>query len=414
MHLTYKNVNHAFTNLVSMIHRKELPTTVVTSRYGEVAMVEEPMTITYENPMQCVLFNQARDCNPFFHMYEALYMLAGRNDVEPLAYYNSKMREFSDNGKTFNGAYGYRWRMATDWNSIRDMACSPVEDQLPILINHLKENPNSRRAVLQMWTVEDDLLKIGGSPNPAYKADGSAKYVDKHGCPTFPPDSHGREGAYSKDICCNTCVYFLIRHDPTLQPVDDRGVKERGISYLDMTVCNRSNDMIWGMLGANVVHFAFLQEYMACALGIEVGVYNQFTNNLHVYAGKWEPEKWLEGTDPNTRHMRSSKLVEYKDEWKSFRLFDGDHTRFEYMLKGFVDSNLSVDRDSISDTSYPFLDKVAQPMMNAFHAHKQRDYESAYKWMVKVEADDWRTTGIEWIKKRRLIWEKKCQQIVDK
>ena len=50
-----------------------------------------------------------------------------------------------------------------------------------------------------------------------------------------------------------------------------------------MTVCNRSNDIIWGMLGANTVHLSMLQEYMAARLRMEVGVMRQFSNNAHVY-----------------------------------------------------------------------------------------------------------------------------------
>jgi hypothetical protein len=35
-----------------------------------------------------------------------------------------------------------------------------------------------------------------------------------------------------------------------------------------MTVTNRSNDLCWGMLGANYVHFTILQEYLAARLGV--------------------------------------------------------------------------------------------------------------------------------------------------
>jgi thymidylate synthase len=198
------------------------------------------------------------------HLYEALWMLSGRNDVAPLTYYAKQFAEYSDDGKTFNGAYGYRWRQATgsvvedyDRTIAKEYGDGEVptiiieqHDQLKILIEHLKKKPDSRRAVLQMWNCEDDLLKIDSS----------------------------------KDVCCNTNVYFLISSS------------SGGVKFLDMTVCNRSNDLIWGVLGANVVHFSFLQEYMAACIGVEVGVYNQFTNNLHVYTENnsgFHPDKWL-------------------------------------------------------------------------------------------------------------------------
>jgi hypothetical protein len=120
MHLVFRNVNEAFYQMVWGFHDPgmgqhcgvSIPTDVTSSRYGEVMVVDEPLTVTFEKPTERVLFNVARDANVFFHLYESLWMLAGRNDVAPLAYYNSRMPEFSDEGTVLNGAYGYRWRHA--------------------------------------------------------------------------------------------------------------------------------------------------------------------------------------------------------------------------------------------------------------------------------------------------------------
>jgi thymidylate synthase len=262
MHLHTRNVNTAFHELVHVFANKdsqsrriphsECPIVKKPSRNGKVLMIDEPVTITYSHPRERVLFNQARDCNPFFHLYEALWMLAGRNDVAPLAYYASKMKDFSDDGETFNGAYGDRWRWATTDRFGDDEGKSV--DQLDILVNHLKADPTSRRAVLQMWNVEDDLLKLGhytpcvGGKEKACKA---GKWVNRAGIAML------EEGAncpyckgtgkllkdFSKDVCCNLSVMFSIREAEGIStPADD---------FLDMTVTNRSNDMIWGALGAN-------------------------------------------------------------------------------------------------------------------------------------------------------------------
>src|SRR5262249_11634251 len=156
---------------------------------GTVLVIDEPVTITYTHPRERVLFNTVRDANPFFHLYEALWMLAGRNDVAPLSYYNSRMKEFSDDGKTLNGAYGYRWRNARGREYGSGLTIVMVDDptlptgkrpvcadlsvgscdQLDTLVNHLRADPTSRRAVLQMWNVEDDLLKIGGVGTEEYE-----------------------------------------------------------------------------------------------------------------------------------------------------------------------------------------------------------------------------------------------------
>src|SRR5690606_6235064 len=139
-----------------------------------------------------------RDANPFLHFFESLWMLAGRNDVDYMTRLVRRFAAYSDDGKTFNGAYGYRWRK---WFG---------RDQLQQIIGALRSNPQDRRCVLGMWDAGHDL------------------------------------GLQSADLPCNTHIYFRIQ--------DDR---------LNMTVCNRSNDAIWGAVGANVVHMSFLQEYMA-------------------------------------------------------------------------------------------------------------------------------------------------------
>ena len=73
-----------------------------------------------------------------------------------------------------------------------------------------------------------------------------------------------------KDRPCNTHIYLRIVS-----------------GHLDMTVCNRSNDAVWGMTGANAVHMTYLQEMIACGIGKPVGRYYVMTNNLHIYEHHW-------------------------------------------------------------------------------------------------------------------------------
>ena len=103
-------------------------------------------------------------------------------------------------------------------------------DQLYAIIQMLERDKDSRRAVLAMWDANVDLA------------------ADK------------------RDLPCNTHAYFDLRD-----------------GVLNMTVCCRSNDMVWGAYGANAVHFSILQEVLAHALGAPVGVYRQFSNNFHIY-----------------------------------------------------------------------------------------------------------------------------------
>lgn len=371
MHLEFQNVNDAFVYVVEGIEKGTIRTERGPSRVGEVLTIQEPVILTFHKPEQRVLFNVYRDCNPFFHLYEAMWMLAGRNDIASLEYYSSHYGDFVRDGDSpdANGAYGYRWREHPRRNDDDEYEYGTV-DQLDILVEHLKKNPNSRRAVLQMWTVEDDLLKIGSPVG------------------------------YSKDVCCNTNVYFSLRE------VQDDGPSGWN-KYLDMTVCNRSNDIVLGMLGANYVHFSLLQEYVACCLDVEVGFYHQISNNAHVYTEKFEPRKWLKQPETMFDHPNDDYLIYDREITKYIPLVQDKET-FDREVKNFVELNKN-SKDITGYASYkePFLNVVAQPMMHAFHMHKVRDYPAAYRWLQYVENDDWRIAGVNWIKKRRENWEAK-------
>lgn len=332
MFYSYQDVNFAFKGIVSLIAGNVLQTERNTSRAGDVLSVVHPVMVTYEKPKRCVLFNRSRDCNPFFHMFEALWMLAGRNDVKPLQYYSANIGKIaSDDGITFNGAYGFRWRGEVD--------------QLTQLIEHLQKCPDSRRAVLQMWNIEDDLLKI-----------------DK-----------------TKDVCCNLCVCFMLRH-----------------GELDMTVFNRSNDLVWGMMGANVVQFSFLQRYIAGCLGVEVGKYRQVTNNLHVYLNNWKPEEWLIDKTENTYETVLNEDILKK---RAFLPLVCDKQRFDREVKRFID-------DPEAIFTEPYLQYVAAPMMLAFRHHKERDYGKALEAIHRVKSLDWMTAGLAWITDRKSRYER--------
>lgn len=381
MHLTTRNVNTAFRSLVELFQEGRIETNPERSprvmaerlqvdiinrpsRNGPVMMIDAPVMITYTHPRERVLFNQARDANPFFHLYEALWMLAGRNDVASLSYYTSKMAQFSDDGKTFNGAYGNRWRHVFPAHA-NGMTDSLHVDQLDVIVNHLKADPNSRRAVLQMWNVEDDLLKIGSNS----------------GHPVIDLE------AASKDVCCNLNVMFSIREVNT-------GPGQYGDEfrkYLDMTVTNRSNDMILGMLGANFVHFTFLQEYMAARLGVEVGRYTQMTNNLHVYESNWKPDEWL--VDVMTHKYDDTMLR------LSMIPLIKDPIQFDKELPLIVDKKWE-EAPIQGEWQEPFFAIVVDPMLRAFYMHKNNDKVAALSWCNKIAAYDWRIAATNWIKKR--------------
>lgn len=189
------------------------------SRNGPV-LYGGSVTTVYRNPLERVMFWSERDANPFFHLYESLWMLAGRNDVAPLERYVKNSINYSDDGKTLHGAYGHRWRVHFNF------------DQLQQIAETLRRDADSRRCVLQMWDCRIDGSAGGG-----------------------------------KDYPCNTMATF-----------------QRGIAgELNLTVFCRSNDIVWGAYGANAVQFGALLEYMAVWIGCPVGIYEQISVNWHGY-----------------------------------------------------------------------------------------------------------------------------------
>lgn len=421
MHIKVRNVNEAFKTIISGIDSEDIPTIETPSRNGPVLQIPEPITVTYLFPRERVLFNAARDANPFLHLYEALWMLAGRNDVKALKFYASKIDQFSDDDQTFNGAYGYRWRSAkagmverygmdtdTTWKEIREV------DQLTEVIRHLKGNPESRRAVLQMWNVESDLLKVG-SPC-TYDKCRNGKITNQSGeiSNCFVCKGTGKTET-SRDVCCNLSVMFSLRAADIVKTVG--GIRPPGyeswtehpMNYrLDMTVTNRSNDLIWGMLGANVVHFSFLQEYIACALGIEVGHYHQFSNNAHVYTetnSGWHPKKWLE--EYNSRTMHSPPMLAYDyNVATSSNLFGAEELTGEEFDKEVKEVVEFYSEPRLETQLFPvvlksdFLRFTVVPILAAYQLYKTEDLYSAHKVLHAVAGADWRVACRNWIERR--------------
>lgn len=318
------------------------------SRNGPVLVSPVPVATVYERPLERVEFWPQRDSNPTFHLMEALWMLGGRNDVAFPRQFNTSFGQFSDDGVTFNGAYGFRWRQHNGM------------DQLRVIADRLRANPDDRRQVLSMWDPTIDLT-VG----------------------------HG-----SKDIPCNTHAYFT----------------RRSSGELDMTVCCRSNDIIWGAYGANAVHFSFLLEYMAHRIGCPPGRYTQVSNNWHGYHKTLEPLKVLadEAALSPGNATPQVRFSPYRDEeLKLFRLMDvgEDVERFDGELELFLDIGI------VTGVRSPFLRRVAAPLRHAYSVFADRGnprrFQEAAAIVQQCQADDWRIATLAWLERRRVKNEQK-------
>lgn len=298
------------------------------SRNGTVIVAPNPVMTEYEKPCERVLFSLVRKANPFFHLMEALWMLSGRNDIGFPCMFNKNFINYSDDGAFQHGAYGHRWRAAFG------------HDQLDWIVSELINRPTSRRAVLAMWDGGADPLM-----------------VRKNGV----------------DVPCNTHAYFDIQN-----------------GCLNMTVCNRSNDVIWGAYGANAVHFSILQEYLATRLGVVVGVYRQMSNNFHVYTDVY-PRRTLEAMAAESRELNyyASQTLPVRP----YPLMEANNTgAWDAQVRAFI-NNPSLVRGNLSDL---FFSRVAYHVYKAWYDRKTGN-GNGLDSAAAIEAKDWRLACIQWI-----------------
>ena len=332
MELRVNNVNQAFSEIFWKFRVLDLPPEQ--TRNGPAIVYPEMVTTIYKFPDQRVLFHEGRDANPIFHLMESIWMLAGRRDVSFLKQFNKRMADFSDDGINFNAAYGYRWRHHFG------------SDQLVKCIHHLRGNPGTRQAVIQIWDAED-LVK---------------ETIDK---------------------ACNTQIIF------------SRGIDGK----LDMTVFNRSNDIWWGAYGANAVHFSFLHEFISRSVSIPLGEYRQVSNNFHFYTDLYDVSTYFD-SPPDT-----SDYDHYGRGVTPYPIMDNtDYRGFLEECEQFCDDPFQMGSTDVASGykkyKHAFFTDVAMPMAKVSQVRKS-GMGDGLEEASHIKASDWRLAVEQWIKRRQ-------------
>lgn len=91
-------------------------------------------TMHLTNPDNNILNDNTRKINKAFAAAEFMWIVTGRDDVESISKFNSRIAQFSDDGETFYGAYGPRFAL-----------------QLEYVLTQLKEDAWTRQAVMTFW-----------------------------------------------------------------------------------------------------------------------------------------------------------------------------------------------------------------------------------------------------------------------
>ena len=84
----------------------------------------------------------ARKIGNKFRFAEAAWILSGDNRVSTISPYSKKIKEYSDDGIYFAGAYG-----------------PPIRDQFPYILHCLRSDSESRQAVITIWRQRPNASK---------------------------------------------------------------------------------------------------------------------------------------------------------------------------------------------------------------------------------------------------------------
>lgn len=350
------------------------------SRAGRVLVYPEPVMSVYDRPCERVLFDPLRDANPFFHLMEALWMLSGDYESAFLDRYvgdfGQRFAEDADTpGAYIHGAYGQRWRAALGF------------DQLDEVVKKLRANPDDRQCVIQMWDGTDKPERLAGDRG----------YNDLRGA--------------WRDRPCNTHVYLRVRsetcrtcggsgftgaHDYDGVCANCGGQKMESPPQLDLTVCCRSNDIVWGAYGANAVHFSVLQEYLAGRIGVGVGKMYQLSNNFHGYV---DVLKRFEGAsaDGNVDLYVGHDVVRPMPIGDRWNVWDADLHRFMH----WHDDILWQDNAAgIVDYQNDWFRDVATPVAVTNYLWKDRRRDAAMQCVEGIRANDWHQACRAWMVRR--------------
>ena len=329
--ITARNVNGAYRSGLRFIvqdgEKEETPN-------GAVLRASTSVATVFRHPQERVLMSPQRNANPFFHLFEALWMLSGQQDVMML-------RQFADESVVVHSAFGHRWR---NWPSPEPYGNAVNSfDQLNFVIRALRKNPSDRRVVVGMWDPRRDLNENCEVPE-------------------------------------NLTIKVGIAH-----------------GKLNMIAFNRSSDVIQGCYGANAVHLSMLQEYLAACINVAVGTLTQISTDYHVYLDRpYFLSEYFPLVDEHlTIHepyadMMVYPLVHAPD------VFDEELAAFMSFIAD--DSLYRADRIAIVQAfRNKFLWAVALPMYLAHIYIRQRDYPNALQVLITEHEHYLHPLPIDWI-----------------
>lgn len=282
-----------------------------------------PVLIQITNPTDRCITITERKWNRYLPFAESLWLALGLNDLALPGKYVKRLYEYSDDGITMRGGYGPRLRgysgIATDYNvkmvkdHLRTTGHVNTVDQLRYVVESLNRDINTRQAIIEIGDpVKDDF------------------------------DEHDNLKV-TKDYPCSRSLQFMM--------VNGR---------LNCTLYIRSNDILYGMSGVNIFNFTWMQEYIANIIGVPIGVYYHFCNNLHVYDNFYDRVQQLAAMDID--QYGTGPVCQYKDKLHTLKHFDSLITHL-YQYERGIFRNEFVDPITMGNDMF-------DDWVNAFRHHQ--------------------------------------------
>ena len=271
-------------------------------------------------------------------IHEILWYFSGEEHIDNLTEKTSIWDEWADEDNNLETAYGRFWRRypvpnqsegldGENWEDQeyvteedREFNTQLVFDQIEYILDTLKNNPNSRRMVLNAW-----------HPGNACTS-------------TLPP--------------CHYSSVFNVQN-------------RNGEQYLNCHLSQRSADLGLGV-PFNIAAYSIITKIFAQRANMNVGKFHHTLVDAHIYCGKSDRSEWYE---ENMNHLRGELKLRNKDTYDKYA------KNLNQKLENDPDSNdhipgliTQLSRRSLDRPTLEIEDKPIDELQ--FNDFKLKDYQS--------------------------------------
>lgn len=233
----YESFDHAFISLSRQLIAVETSDSTkgcfLSAPRGQEIKEMLAVPFVLKNPRHRVLGLPARKFSTEYLAAELVWYFSGQNQCSWIERHASFWSNIKNEDGSLNSAYGDRiFNRGIFKGGPRVTTGLLDRNQWQMVLDELRKDPDSRRAVIHIRTIDD--------------------------------------GFDAKDVPCTLSLQFLLRE-----------------GALDLIVHMRSNDLVLGSC-YDVPAFTIMQEVMANDLGVKLGRYYHIANSLHVYSQHYE------------------------------------------------------------------------------------------------------------------------------